>query len=92
MPKDNERVETPDGLAKVIKVDYFNGLIKCRTIDIDEATGDEVFSQEINSYTRDQIKRRGKNAQVEELDDSIDNNSELGSEELAELRELMKEN
>lgn len=91
MPKDNERVETPDGLAKVIKVDYFNGLIKCRAIDIDEATGDEVFSQEITSYTREQIKRRGKNAQAEEIDDSIDPNDGLDSQEMEELKELMKE-
>lgn len=91
MPKDNERVDTPDGLAKVIKVDYFNGLIRCRGIDIDPDTGEEIFSQEINSYTREEIKRRGKNAQAEEIDDSIDANAGLGSEELAELEQLMKE-
>lgn len=91
MPRDNERVDTPDGLAKVIKVDYFNGLIRCRGIDIDSDTGEEIFSQEINSYTRDQIKRKGKNAHAEELDDNIENNSGLDSEELAELKELMKE-
>lgn len=91
MPKDNERVDTPDGLAKVIKVDYFNGLIRCRGIDIDPDTGEEIFSQEINSYTREEIKRRGKNAQAEEIDDSIDVNAGLGSEELAELEQLMKE-
>ena len=34
MPKDNERVDTPDGLAKVISVDYFNGRINTRGIEI----------------------------------------------------------
>ena len=58
MPRDNERVETPDGLAKVINVDYFNGKINTRGIEIDPETGEEIFAQEIRSYTKDEIKRR----------------------------------
>jgi len=42
MPNDNERVDTPDGLAKVINVDYFNGRINTRGIEIDPETGEEI--------------------------------------------------
>lgn len=88
MPNDNERVDTPDGLAKVVNVDYFNGLINCRGIDIDTDTGEEIFSQEVKAYTKDQIRRRGKNADVEEKEDMIEN---LNSEEMRELEKLMRE-
>ena len=73
MPNDNERVNTPDGLAKVIKVDYFNGLIVTRGIEIDKETGEEVFSQELKSFPKDQIVRINKKHVVEEeeLDDEI---------------------
>ena len=86
MPNDNERVDTPDGLAKVVSVDYFNGKVNCRGIDIDTDTGEEIFSQEIKSYNKDEIKRKGKRAQVEE--ESVE---ELNSEEIAELEKLMRE-
>lgn len=90
MPNDNERVDTPDGLAKVINVDYFNGCVNCRLIEIDTDTNEETFSQEIKSYPKEEIKRRGKNKQADEnIDDSIEIN--LDSEEMAELKELMKE-
>ena len=85
MPNDNERVETPDGLAKVVNVDYFNGLINCRGIDIDTDTGEEIFSQEIKSYTKDEIKRKGKKGQQE------DKAEELDAEEIRELEKLMRE-
>lgn len=85
MPNDNERVETPEGLAKVVNVDYFNGLINCRGIDIDTDTGEEIFSQEIKSYTKDQIKRKGKKGQQE------DKAEELDAEEIRELEKLMRE-
>lgn len=86
MPNDNERVETPDGLAKVVNVDYFNGLINCRGIDIDTDTGEEIFSQEIKSYTKDEIKRKGRKGQAHE-----NKNEELDAEEIRQLEELMRE-
>ena len=86
MPNDNERVETPDGLAKVVNVDYFNGLINCRGIDIDPDTGEEIFSQEIKSYTKDEIKRKGRKGQAHE-----NKNEELDAEEIRQLEELMRE-
>lgn len=86
MPNDNERVETPDGLAKVVNVDYFNGLINCRGIDIDTDTGEEVFSQEIKSYTKDEIKRKGKKGQ-----NNQEKSEDLDAEEIRQLEELMRE-
>ena len=94
MPNENERVETPDGLAKVINVDYFNGLVRCRLIETDTDTGEEVFSQEISSYPKEDIKRRGKHAQENEdnLEESIAaDEANMGSDELAELEQVMKE-
>ena len=97
MPKDNERVETPDGLAKVVKVDYFNGKINTRGIEIDPETGEEIFSQEIKAFSRDEIKRKGKKggrnqteevAEPEETDDIPENITE---DEARELEALMKE-
>ena len=85
MPNDNERVETPDGLAKVVNVDYFNGLINCRGIDIDTDTGEEIFSQEIKSWTKDEIKRKGKKGQDKAKEEELD------AEEIRQLEELMRE-
>ena len=84
MPKDNERVETPDGLAKVVNVDYFNGKINTRAIEKDPETGEEVFSQEIHSFGKDEIRRIGRNAGKERT-------SEVDDEEIRELEELMRE-
>ena len=71
MPNDNERVDTPDGYAKVINVDYFNGKVNCRGIEIDKDTGEEVFSQEIKSYAKEEIRRRGKFAEkAAEIEDT----------------------
>ncbi|MBQ0005027.1 MAG: stage 0 sporulation family protein [Clostridiales bacterium] len=82
MPNDNERVQTPDGLAKVIKVDYFNGLVVTRGIEKDKDTGEEIFSQELKSFPKDQIirinKKKGK------ADDELD---EAAVEELARLNQ-----
>jgi cell fate regulator YaaT (PSP1 superfamily) len=95
MPKDNERVETPDGLAKVISVDYFNGRINTRGIEIDPDTGEEIFAQEIKSYGKDEIRRRkarnkkGENAS--DMDTDIDTSEITDDAELRELEALMRE-
>ena len=96
MPKDNERVETPAGLAKVVNVDYFNGKINTRLIEKDPETGEDVFSQEIVPYTKEEIKRIGKNAKHqqndakdEDINDAV--NVSGDPEELRELEELMRE-
>lgn len=65
MPNDNERVETPDGLAKVISVDYFKGYVNTRAIERDPETGEEVFSQEIKAYFKNEIKRHFNTMRVE---------------------------
>lgn len=100
MPKDNERIETPEGLAKVVKVDYFNGKINTRAIEIDPETGEEVFAQEIKAYTRDEIKRKGRKDKEGKMQDShepddIEENDEipenLTDDDARELEQLMKD-
>ena len=97
MPKDNERVETPEGLAKVVNVDYFNGKINTRAIEKDPETGEEVFAQEIHAYTKDEIKRIGKNvkrqqgAESAETEDISEIIGSADEEEIRELQELMSE-
>jgi hypothetical protein len=98
MPKDNERVDTPDGLAKVISVDYFNGRINTRGIEIDPDTGEEIFAQEIKSYAKEDIRRRKKGRKGDRAQDSdIEIDLEAEKEELAdeeeirELEQLMRE-
>ena len=94
MPKDNERVETPDGLAKVVNVDYFNGKINTRAIEKDPETGEEVFSPEIHSFRKEEIRRIGRNAgkdRSEELPLEVMFDSDADDEEIRELETLMKE-
>jgi hypothetical protein len=95
MPKDNERVETPDGLAKVISVDYFNGRINTRGIEIDPDTGEEIFAQEIKSYGKDEIRRRKarnkKGVNASDMDTDIDTSEITDDAELRELEALMRE-
>ena len=91
MPKDNERVETPEGLAKVVNVDYFNGKINTRAIEKDPDTGEEVFAQEIRSYTKEEIKRIGRNGKRSRGDNSSDAIESADIEEVRELEELMRD-
>ena len=91
MPNDNERVDTPDGYAKVVSVDYFNGKVNCRGIEIDTDTGEEIFSQEIKSYNKEEIRRKGKNANKEERTDLKSLEEGLDEEEKRELEKLIKE-
>ena len=95
MPKDNERVETPDGLAKVISVDYFNGKINTRGIEIDPETGEEIFAQEIKSYGKDEIRRRkqkGKKGEpVPDTDIDIDTDDIPEDADIRELEALMRD-
>ena len=90
MPKDNERVDTPDGLAKVVSVDYFNGKINTRGIEIDPETGEEIFAQEIKSYTKDEIKRR-KQKGKKNANDDIDTDDLGDDAEVLELQKLMSD-
>jgi len=88
MPNDNERVDTPDGLAKVINVDYFNGKVNTRAIEIDPETGEEVFSQEIKSYDKEEIKRKGKKGQA--IDNELDGEVDVELDDNADVAELQK--
>lgn len=72
MPKEGERIMTPDGLAEVIKVDIFSGEIVTRLINKDEETGEEILSQNTEIYFKKEIKRlkNKKNKGVDEKDRS----------------------
>lgn len=85
MPNDNERVDTPDGYAKVVNVDYFNGKVNCRGIEIDAETGEEIFSQEIKSYNKEDIRRRGKKGQKDDVE------VDISKDEMRELKKLLEE-
>ena len=97
MPRDNERVQTPGGLAKVVNVDYFNGKINTRAIEKDPETGEEVFSQEIIPYTKEEIRRIGKNNKKKQGGDASDQDMDIDDipsgdvEEIEELEKLMRD-
>ncbi len=102
MPKDNERVETPDGLAKVVNVDYFNGRINTRGIELDPETGEEIFAQEIKSYAKDEIRRKHRKGRKERDDETADASmagldalaaldDADADEDIRELEELMRD-
>lgn len=84
MPNDNERVETPDGLAKVISVDYFKGYVNTRAIERDPETGEEVFSQEIKAYFKNEIKRHFNTMRVEAAE-------QIDEETAKEIEELTRD-
>lgn len=87
MPNDNERVDTPDGPAKVISVDYFNGKINTRGIEIDPETGEEVFDHKIKTFSKEEIKRKKLKGQKEESLDA----DETIEEDIRELEALMRD-
>ena len=97
MPRDNERVQTPGGLAKVVNVDYFNGKINTRAIEKDPETGEEVFAQEIIPYTKEEIRRIGKNNKKKQGGDASDQDMDIDDipsgdvEEIEELEKLMRD-
>ena len=91
MPRDNERVDTPDGLAKVINVDYFNGRINTRGIEIDPDTGEEIFAQEIKSYSKDEIKRRRQKGRKGSRSAEQDADEFSDDADIRELEELMRD-
>jgi cell fate regulator YaaT (PSP1 superfamily) len=68
MPNEGERVMTPDGLAKVINVDLFNGRIVTRLFVKDEETGEETLSQEQAVFTKKEIKRVDKSKKKKDDD------------------------
>ena len=82
MPNDNERVMTPSGLAKVVKVDYFNGNVITRGITLDE-NNEEQFSQELETFPKEDIERINKPSKAN--DNAIEEIDEETAKELARL-------
>lgn len=83
MPSENERVETPDGLAKVINVDLFRGIIKTRSVERDAETGEEVLSPEVQIYFKNEIKRH--------FNANIETPVKLDEETAREIEELTRD-
>ena len=79
------------GLAKVINVDYFNGKINTRGIEIDPDTGEEIFAQEIRSYTKDQIRRRKQKGKKDSQPSEPDTDDFSDDADIRELEELMRD-
>ena len=78
----------------MVNVDYFNGKVNTRAIEKDPETGEEVFSQEIHSFRKEEIRRIGKNAAKDRNEDIALEamfDSEVDEEEIRELEELMRE-
>lgn len=87
MPSEGDRIETPDGIARVQSVDIFNGSVQARLITKDPETGEETLSHDATTYFKKEIKRleKGKKKQQDDL-------AVLSDDERRELEQLSKEN
>lgn len=50
MPNEGERIDTPDGIAKVVNVDLFNSKVIARLIVEDKETGEDTLGPDYNIY------------------------------------------
>lgn len=86
MPNEGDRIETPDGIARVQAVDLFNGSVSVRMIDKDPETGEETLSHDTRTYFKREIKRleKGKRKKKNEFEG-------LNEDERRELEALSRE-
>lgn len=56
MPNENDKIMTPDGLAKVTNVNLFNGTVNARLYEKDKETKENVLSQETKMYFKKEIR------------------------------------
>mgnify|MGYP003085793326 FL=1 len=87
MPNEGERIETPDGIAKVVNVDLFNGKVTARLIVEDKETGEDTLGTDYNIYFKKEIKRIDKKHHHKKNDDLGD----LDEETLKEIKELTRD-
>ena len=87
MPNEGERIETPDGIAKVVNVDLFNGKVTARLIVEDKETGEDTLGPDYNIYFKKEIKRIDKKHHHKKNDDLGD----LDEETLKEIKELTRD-
>ena len=86
MPSEGERIMTPDGLAKVCKIDLFSGKIMARLISKDEESGEDTINPEVNIYFKKEIKKIEK--KKHKNSHSKDEYAGLSEEEKSELEKL----
>lgn len=105
MPNDGERIMTPDGLAKVVNVDLFNGKVDVRLItkEKDEEKEErEVLSSDVSTYFKQEIRRlekknnntkkgKGKGSRRHSRSNNDSDTEGLDAETLRELKELTKD-
>ena len=82
MPNEGERIDTPDGIAKVVNVDLFNSKVIARLIVEDKETGEDY-----NIYFKKEIKRIDKKHYNRKKDEF----SDLDAETLREIKELTRD-
>ena len=87
MPNEGERIDTPDGIAKVVNVDLFNSKVIARLIVEDKETGEDTLGPDYNIYFKKEIKRIDKKHYNRKKDEF----SELDAETLREIKELTRD-
>jgi cell fate regulator YaaT (PSP1 superfamily) len=86
MPHVDERIKTKDGFAKVIGINLLVNEIKARLVEKDKNSGEEKFSSDIYTYSKEDIKRIDKrNKKPANVLDEVD------AETLKEIKEISKE-
>lgn len=78
MPDQGEKVATQDGMAVVVSTNILREQVKVRHLldDIDEETGEPKLSQDITTYTKQDIKRLGKKKHQKNAHKEKDENPE----------------
>ena len=86
MPSEGDRIETQDGLAKVVSVDIFRGVATVRMITRDKTTGEETLSPDTRTYFKQEFRRIEKGRKKKKNDLEV-----LDEFEKRELEALSKE-
>ena len=87
MLNEGERIDTPDGIAKVVNVDLFNSKVIARLIVEDKETGEDTLGPDYNIYFKKEIKRIDKKHYNRKKDEF----SDLDAETLREIKELTRD-
>ncbi len=87
MPNEGETVITPNGTAKVVRIDLFGGKVDTRRIEKDPETGEETLSQDVTVYPKADIKRMRKGKKKKQNDDM----ENIDADTMKEIEELTKD-
>ena len=88
MPNEGEKIKTKDGIAKVVNNDLFQGKINARVQIKDPETGEETFSNEIKTYSKDEITRYEKKKFSKKKENDL---NQLDEETRREIEALTKD-